>query len=122
MKQLIIHDPAEIGNKLLHARKAQGLTRKDLMMITGISETPILRVESGQGNPNIDTLKLWAGALGYDVIIIHTKKKKAHWIVHDRPTLKFGCSCCGSLFNNNGPVCPTCKAEMEVMKNENNKM
>lgn len=122
MKQLVIHDPAEIGNKLLHARKAQGITHKDLMMVTGISETPITRVESGQGNPNIDTLRLWAGALGYDVIIIHTKKKKAHWIVHDRPTLKFGCSYCGSLFNINGPVCPTCKAEMEVMKNENNKM
>lgn len=115
MKQLVIHDPAEIGNKLLHARKAQGLTRKDLMMITGTSETPILRVESGQGNPNIDTLRLWAGALGYDVIIIHTKKKKAHWIVHEdwHPNVRYVCNICGTATKEKWPRCPTCKAEME---------
>ena len=71
MKQLIIHDVRKVGEKLQHERIAQGLTQRDLHNLTGIGTTTILRAELGRGCPGLETLQIWAGALGYDVVILH---------------------------------------------------
>ena len=47
------------------------------------------------------------------------ESKKGKWIEHaDRKHYRYGCNICGTLVNEKSPICPTCKAEMEVTDND----
>ena len=47
---------------LIDARKESGLTQKELLAVTGISQADISRLEHGTGNPSIKTLQRIAKA------------------------------------------------------------
>lgn len=59
----------DIIRSILDARIKKGLTQKELSKITGISQADISRLENGNGNPTLDTIKRLAYALGYEVTI-----------------------------------------------------
>jgi len=56
-----------IAERIKLERKTAGLTQEQLAGKTGISLMSIRRYESGQRNPNIDTIRQIAAALGVSV-------------------------------------------------------
>lgn len=54
----------KIGKRIKDYRKAAGITQEKLSISTGISQTYISGVESGNRNPSIKTLDKFAKALG----------------------------------------------------------
>ena len=53
-----------IKQAMIDARKACGLTQKELADRTGIAQGDISRLENGTGNPSIRTLKRLAAGMG----------------------------------------------------------
>ena len=49
---------------IINARQTTGLTQKELSNRTGIAQSDISRLEHGNGNPSIKTLKRIAMAMG----------------------------------------------------------
>lgn len=49
---------------LIDARNSAGLTQKELSQRTGIAQSDISRIENGNGNPSLKTLKRLAEAMG----------------------------------------------------------
>jgi len=49
---------------LIDARKKAGLTQKQLSELTGIAQGDISRLENGNGNPSLNTLRRLATATG----------------------------------------------------------
>jgi len=49
---------------ILDARKASGLTQKDLADITGINQADISKMENGNANPSLKTLLRIANGMG----------------------------------------------------------
>ncbi len=49
---------------LIDARKAAGLTQKELSEKTGIAQSDISKLENGSGNPSLRTLKRLAEGMG----------------------------------------------------------
>ncbi len=49
---------------LIDARKAAGLTQKELSEKTGIAQGDISKLENGSGNPSLRTLKRLAEGMG----------------------------------------------------------
>lgn len=49
---------------MIDARKAAGLTQKQLSERTGIAQSDISKLESGSGNPSLRTLQRLADGLG----------------------------------------------------------
>jgi transcriptional regulator with XRE-family HTH domain len=54
----------QLINAILNARKENNLTQKDLSEITGIAQGDISKIENGNGNPSIKTLKRLAQGMG----------------------------------------------------------
>lgn len=54
---------------MIDARKNNGLTQKELAKITGINQADISRLENGNANPSIRTLKKLADGLGMSLKI-----------------------------------------------------
>jgi len=57
---------------MIDARKATGLTQKQLSERTGIAQGDISRIENGNANPSINTLKRLAIAMGMTLKIEFT--------------------------------------------------
>lgn len=53
-----------IVQAMLDARKAAGLTQKDLAERTGIAQADISKLENGNANPSLRTLKRLAEGMG----------------------------------------------------------
>ncbi len=53
-----------IKQAMIDARKASGLTQKELADRTGIAQGDISKLENGTGNPSIKTLKRLAAGMG----------------------------------------------------------
>ena len=49
---------------LIDARKASGLTQKQLAEITGIAQADISKLENGNANPSLRTLQRLASGMG----------------------------------------------------------
>ena len=49
---------------ILEGRKEAGLTQKQLSEATGITQADISRLESGEANPSLQTLKRLAAGMG----------------------------------------------------------
>ena len=49
---------------LINARKASGLTQKQLAEITGIAQADISKLENGNANPSLRTLQRLASGMG----------------------------------------------------------
>ncbi|MBO4547450.1 MAG: helix-turn-helix transcriptional regulator [Treponema sp.] len=54
----------QIINAIVSARKSNGLTQKELAARTGITQADISRLENGEANPSLKTIKRLAAALG----------------------------------------------------------
>lgn len=53
-----------IMQAIIDSRTEEGLTQKDLSEITGIAQGDISKIENGNANPSIRTLKRLANGLG----------------------------------------------------------
>ena len=52
-----------IVQAIIDARKGIGLTQKQLSKLTGIAQSDISKMENGNGNPSLKTLKRLASAM-----------------------------------------------------------
>ena len=57
---------------MIDARKSSGLTQKQLSERTGINQGDISRMENGNGNPSIRTLKRLADGMGMQLHVSFT--------------------------------------------------
>ena len=53
-----------LGESIKTIRKAQGITRKDLAAVAGISMTALYNIETGRSLPSMSTLQRLAQAFG----------------------------------------------------------
>lgn len=54
----------QIMRTVIEARKSNGLTQNELSARTGITQADISRLENGEANPSLKTMKRLAAALG----------------------------------------------------------
>lgn len=54
----------EVVRTIIQARKEKGITQKQLSEITGIAQGDISKIENGNANPSIKTLKRIAAGMG----------------------------------------------------------
>lgn len=59
----------DIANKIIAARRQKGLTQADLAKKSGVSQQMISRIEKGQQNISVSTLKKLADSLGCQVAV-----------------------------------------------------
>lgn len=60
-------DKSSIARKIIHFRKLKGITQETLAEITGLNVRTIQRIESGEVDPRLYTLKSIADALGVNM-------------------------------------------------------
>ena len=60
-------DKTSIAKKIIHFRKLKGITQEGLAEITGLNVRTIQRIESGEVDPRLYTLKSIADALGVNL-------------------------------------------------------
>lgn len=60
-------DKTSIAKKIIHFRKLKGITQETLAEITGLNVRTIQRIESGEVDPRLYTLKSIADALGINL-------------------------------------------------------
>ena len=60
-------DKSAIARKIIHFRKLKGITQETLAEITGLNVRTIQRIESGEVDPRLYTLKSIADALGVNL-------------------------------------------------------
>lgn len=66
-------DVSEVVEALKHIREAKGFSQRAVAATMGIEQGNFSRMERGANMASVDTLRRWAGALGYE-IEIHLKK------------------------------------------------
>ena len=59
---------------IIDARKASGLTQKELSEITGIAQGDISKLENGNANPSVRTLQRLAAGMGMKLKIEFQKQ------------------------------------------------
>lgn len=60
-------EKSKIHNRIIHLRKSKGITQESLSEKTGLNVRTIQRIESGEVDPRLYTLKLIANALEVDL-------------------------------------------------------
>ena len=60
----------QLIRSLLEARKVTKLTQKELSARTGISQADISRIETGEANPSMQTMKRLAEGLGMQLRVM----------------------------------------------------
>ena len=55
---------------LIQARKEQGLSQRDLEMISGVKQPQIARLERGDANPQLDTILKVLAAMGKTLAVV----------------------------------------------------
>lgn len=60
----------DVPGMLVAARKRAGLNQKQLADLSGVGQSEISRIESGQGNPTLDTLSRIVAPLRAHVMIV----------------------------------------------------
>ncbi|MFI7484089.1 helix-turn-helix transcriptional regulator [Kocuria sp. M1R5S2] len=63
-----MNDVESVGREIRTARKAAGLTQKDLADLAGISERTVRAIETGTGNPALAAVAAAAGVLGLRLV------------------------------------------------------
>lgn len=67
---------SELGNLIAQIRNQKGLTLCKLSQLSGISDSAILRWESGDTMPRVDNLQRLLGAMGYKLQIVKKEVKE----------------------------------------------
>ena len=86
-----------LGNNLIYQRKLKGYTQQELSEKTQVTVRTIQRIEKGEVNPHLQTVKLLAGALDIEVDdLLHLEDPKMEniqrkWLLllHSSPFLGF---------------------------------
>ena len=73
---LFLMNKIEIGHIVQNRRSALSLNQEDLAEMTGITSKTIYLIESGNGNPSIDTLNKLLETLGLEISIDIKKLNK----------------------------------------------
>ena len=60
--------------EIIAARKEQGISERELGKLSGIKQTVIARIESGQSSPRIDTLVKLLAPLGKTIAVVPLKQ------------------------------------------------
>ena len=60
---------AEVRDLVIYARSAANLTQKQLAQRSGVSQANISKIENGNYQPSLSTLKRIAGALGKRLVV-----------------------------------------------------
>lgn len=63
-------DQIEIIAQLVHRRKQQGLTQKELGNLSGLKQEAIARLEKENSIPRLDTLEKVSKALGLKIVLV----------------------------------------------------
>jgi DNA-binding XRE family transcriptional regulator len=65
---------ASLGDRLRHARLAQGITQKELANLSGLEQSLISKLERGRHQPRYDTLERYAKGIGWSVseLLMHS--------------------------------------------------
>ena len=71
-----------IVQALIDARVSSGLTQSELAKKTGIAQGDISKIENGNGNPSIKTLKRLAEGMGKNLKIEFVDVKKKNVALH----------------------------------------
>lgn len=58
-----------IVRQLVDLREAKGLSRTAVAEKAGIARTTLTQAETGRNGVNLSTLRLWADALGADLVL-----------------------------------------------------
>ena len=61
-----------IKQAMIDARKASGITQKELAERTGIAQSDISKLENGSGNPSLRTLQRLAAGMGMKLQLAFT--------------------------------------------------
>ncbi len=64
----------QVVRAIIEARKSQHLTQKELAERTGINRSDISKLENGNANPSLNTLRRLAEGLNMDMKIEFTPK------------------------------------------------
>lgn len=59
----------QIGSMIQEARKAKGMTQKELAKMLNVSQSAVKGYESGKQNLTIETMHKLSGILGIDFVI-----------------------------------------------------
>jgi len=59
----------QIIKEIIEARKDKNITQKELSDLTGITQGDISKIENGNANPSLKTLKKLAAAFGKKLVI-----------------------------------------------------
>jgi len=86
-----------VGNNLIYQRKLKGYTQQELSDKTQVTVRTIQRIEKGDVNPHLQTVKLLAGALDIevdDLLVLENPKEEniqKKWLIllHGSPFLGF---------------------------------
>lgn len=62
-------DKVNIGHIIIKRRNSLSLKQEDLAEMTGVTSKTIYLIESGNGNPSIDTLTKLLDTLGLEITI-----------------------------------------------------
>ena len=65
----VLDAPMQLGAQLSRARRAAGLTQMQLAEACGVQQAVISRMETGKGNPTLETLELLAKGCGRNLRI-----------------------------------------------------
>lgn len=60
----------KVGEQIRDARKAKGLTQKELGAIMGLSESVVNKYETGKQNLSLETVQKVARALGVELTVL----------------------------------------------------
>ncbi|MDX1470845.1 MAG: serine hydrolase [Flavobacteriaceae bacterium] len=95
-----------IGNNLIYQRKLKGYSQQELSEKTQVTVRTIQRIEKGEVNPHLQTVKLLATALSIeveDLMVLDNPKEesiKTKWLllIHGTPLLGLAVPFCNVLF------------------------
>jgi transcriptional regulator with XRE-family HTH domain len=76
LARLLADQDEALVDRLVELRRASGKSQKDVADAMGISQSAVARIESGERDPRLSTLRRYAHAVG--AMTIHTVEEYEH--------------------------------------------
>lgn len=76
LARVLAEQDEQLVDRLVELRKASGKSQVDIAEAMGISQSAVARIESGERDPRLSTLRRYAHAIG--AVITHTVDKYEH--------------------------------------------
>lgn len=86
----LVREDEKMLDELVRIRKSSPLTQADVAHRMGISQSAVARIESGERDPHLSTLRRYAHAVGALVEhrVIEEKTLSRHWDANETQDLK----------------------------------